>query len=114
MTDAARRAYLTLGRGFVLLGVAIAAVSIVDALANLGFFRGSPLGTAVFVTLVGVALLWTVRQADAQRAAEAAEAADAPAEADASAGAPPGADPRAARGRARPEPSAEEPEGRRP
>lgn len=73
MTDAARRAYLALGRGFVLVGVAIAALAIVDAVANLGFFRGSPLGTAVFLALVGGALLWTVRQADAQRAEEAAE-----------------------------------------
>lgn len=75
MTDAARRAYLALGRGFVLVGVAIAALAIVDVVANLGFFRGSPLGTAVFLAVVGGALLWTVRQADAQRAEEAAEAA---------------------------------------
>lgn len=74
MTDAARRAYLALGRGFVLLGMVIAVLAIADAVANLGFFRGSPLGTALFLALVGGALLWTVRQADAQRAEE--EAAD--------------------------------------
>ena len=68
MTDAARRAYLALGRGFVLVGVVIAALAIADAVAGLGFFRGSPLGTAVFLALVGGLLLWTVRQADAQRA----------------------------------------------
>lgn len=73
MSDAARRTYLALGRGFVLVGVAIAALAIADVVANLGFFRGSPLGTAIFLTLVGGALLWTVRQADAQRAEEAAE-----------------------------------------
>ena len=73
MTDAARRAYLALGRGFVLVGVVIAALAIADAVADLGFFRGSPLGTAAFLALVGGALLWTVRQADAQRAEEAAE-----------------------------------------
>lgn len=73
MTDAARRVYLALGRGFVVVGVVIAALAIADAVADLGFFRGSPLGTAVFLTLVGGALLWTVRQADAQRAEQAAE-----------------------------------------
>ena len=67
MTDAARRTYLALGRGFVVVGVAIAVLAIADLVANLGFFRGGPLGTAVFLTLVGGALLWTVRQADAQR-----------------------------------------------
>ena len=73
MTDTARRAYLALGRGFLVVGLAIAAVAILDAVASLGFFRGSPLGTALFLSLVGGALLWTVRQADAQRALEAAE-----------------------------------------
>ena len=69
MTDAARRAYLALGRGFVLVGIVIAVLAIADAVADLGFFRGSPLGTALFLSLVGGALIWTVRQADAQRAA---------------------------------------------
>lgn len=77
MTDAARRTYLALGRGFVVVGVAIAVLAIADLVANLGFFRGGPLGTAVFLTLVGGALLWTVRQADAQRAEAGEEAADA-------------------------------------
>jgi len=72
VTDAARNAYLALGRGFVLVGVAIATLAIVDAVANLDLFRGSPLGTALFLALIGSALLWTVRQADAQRAEEAA------------------------------------------
>ncbi len=78
MTDAARRAYLALGRGFLVVGVVIAALAIADAVANLGFFRGSPLGTALFLALIGGALLWTVRQADAQRAQD--DAADAAAE----------------------------------
>ena len=76
MTDAARRTYLALGRGFLLVGVVIAALAIADAVANLGFFRGSPLGTAVFLALVGGALLWTVRQADAQRAEDDADEAE--------------------------------------
>ena len=76
MTDTARRAYLALGRGFVLVGLVIAVLAIADAVASLGFFQGSPLGTAVFLAVIGGALLWTVRQADAQRAEEAAEEAD--------------------------------------
>ncbi len=80
MTDAARRVYLAMGRGFVLVGVVIAALAIADAVANLGFFRGSPLGTAVFLALIGGGLLWTVRQADAQRDQDAAADADAAAE----------------------------------
>ena len=73
MTAAARRAYLALGRGFVLVGVVIAALAIADAVADLGFFQGNPLGTAVFLSLIGGALLWTVRQADAQRDQDAAD-----------------------------------------
>ncbi len=80
MTDAARRTYLALGRGFLVVGVVIAAVAIADVVANLGFFRGSPLGTAIFLAAIGGALLWTVRQADAQRAQEAADGAEADAE----------------------------------
>jgi hypothetical protein len=83
VTETARRAYLALGRGFVLVGLAIAALAIADAVASLGFFQGSPLGTAVFLALIGAALLWTVRQADAQRAAEEVEDASAVAPEDA-------------------------------
>ncbi|MDF1524202.1 MAG: hypothetical protein P1P87_15465 [Trueperaceae bacterium] len=71
MTDPARRAYLALGRGFLILGGAIAALAIADAALALGLFRGSPLGTALFLAVVGGLLVWTVRQADAQRAADA-------------------------------------------
>ncbi len=74
MTDSARSVYRAMGRGFLLVGVAIAALAIADAAFDLGFFRGSPLGTAIFLALVGSALLWTVRQADAQRAADAEDA----------------------------------------
>ena len=77
MTDAARRTYLALGRGFLVVGVVIAALAIADAVASLGFFRGSPLGTAIFLAAIGGALLWTVRQADAQRPEQAADASEA-------------------------------------
>ena len=72
MTEAARRTYLVLGRGFLLVGTVIATLAVADLVADLGFFRGSPLGTALFLALVGGALIWTVRQADAQRARDAA------------------------------------------
>lgn len=85
MTDAARRTYLGLGRGFVAVGLAIAALAVADAAFDLAFFRGSPIGTALFLALVGAALLWTVRQADAERARRDADLAadDAAADADA-------------------------------
>jgi hypothetical protein len=70
VTDPARRAYLALGRGFLVVGGAIAALAIADAALALGLFRGSPLGTAVFLAVVGGLLVWTVRQADAARASE--------------------------------------------
>jgi hypothetical protein len=72
VTDPARRAYLALGRGFLILGGAIAAASIADAAFALDLFQGSPLGTALFLAVVGGLLVWTVRQADAERAADAA------------------------------------------
>ena len=71
MTDPARRAYLALGRGFLALGGAIAALAVADAALALGLFRGSPLGTALFLAVVGGLLVWTVRQADAAKAEEA-------------------------------------------
>ena len=73
MTDAARRTYLALGRGFLVVGVVIAGLAVLDAAAKLDLFRCLPFGTAAFLVLVGGALLWTVRQADAQRAEEDAE-----------------------------------------
>lgn len=73
MTDTARRTYLGLGRGFLGVGLAVAAFALLDAALDLGFFRGSPLGTALFLALVGALLLWTVRQADAERARRAAD-----------------------------------------
>lgn len=75
MTDTARRTYLGLGRGFLGVGLAVAAFALVDAALDLGFFRGSPLGTALFLATIGALLLWTVRQADAERARRAADAA---------------------------------------
>lgn len=67
MTDTARRAYLGLGYGFLALGLLVAALAVADVVAGLGLFRGSPLGTASFLAVIGGLLLWTVRQADAQR-----------------------------------------------
>ncbi|MFO8149040.1 MAG: hypothetical protein R6T93_01980 [Trueperaceae bacterium] len=65
MTDASRRVYLGLGRAFVAIGGIVALGSVLDGVLGWGFFRGSPLGTAVFLVLIGALLLWTVRQADA-------------------------------------------------
>ncbi len=65
MTDASRRAYLGLGRAFVVIGGVVAVGSVLDAAFAWGFFSGSPLGTAAFLALIGGLLLWTVRQADA-------------------------------------------------
>jgi len=68
MTDGARRAYVALGRGFVVLGLAVAALAVADGALDLGLFDRSPFGSALFLAVVGGLLLWTVRQADAQRA----------------------------------------------
>jgi hypothetical protein len=76
MTDASRRVYLGLGRAFVAIGGIVALGSVLDRAFGWGFFRGSPVGTAAFLVLIGALLLWTVRQADA-RPAPASAAADA-------------------------------------
>jgi len=76
MTDASRRAYLGLGRAFVTIGGAVAVASVLDRAFGWGFFSGSPLGTAGFLALIGVLLLWTVRQADAAPAPAGVEPAD--------------------------------------
>ena len=69
MTDSARRVYLGLGRAFVAIGGTVALASLLDRIGGWGFFRGSPVGTAALLVAVGAALLWTVAQADRQRAA---------------------------------------------
>ncbi len=83
MTDASRRAYLGLGYGFLVLGLVVAALAVLDLVVGLDLFRGSPLGTALFLALIGGLLVWTVRQADGQRrAAEGAVAAEVDGEAE--------------------------------
>jgi len=77
MTDASRRAYLGLGRAFVAVGAVVAVGSVLDRALGWGFFSGSPLGTAGFLALIGVLLLWTVRQADAAHAHTEADKAEA-------------------------------------
>ena len=76
MTDAARKVYVALGRAFVGIGGGVALLSLVDRAAGWGFFRASPVGTAAFLVVVGVLLLWTVRQAD-RAAARSGGASDA-------------------------------------
>jgi hypothetical protein len=80
MTAAARRTYVALGRAFVGIGGMVALVSLLDRVFAWGFFRGSPVGTAAFLVVVGVLLLWTVRQDEARR--DAAPAPDPDADAD--------------------------------
>ena len=76
MTESSRRVYLGLGRAFVALGGSVALASLVDRIAGLGFFQGSPVGTAALLVVVGAALLWTVAQADREGAADEPGAAD--------------------------------------
>ena len=64
MTDASRRVYLALGRAFVAIGAGVALASLLDRMLGWGFFRGSPVGTAAFLVVIGALLLWTVSQAD--------------------------------------------------
>jgi len=64
VTETSRRVYLGLGRAFVAIGGGMAFASLLDRAAGWGFFRASPVGTAAFLVVIGVLLLWTVRQAD--------------------------------------------------
>jgi hypothetical protein len=64
MNAASRRTYLALGRAFVAIGGMVALISLLDRAFAWGFFRGSPVGTAAFLVVVGALLLWTVRQDD--------------------------------------------------
>jgi len=69
MTDAARRVYRTMGRGFLVVGGGVVGASLVDRLLTLDLFRGSPLGTGLLLVVIGALLLQTVAQADRQRGA---------------------------------------------
>ena len=68
MNVASRRTYLGLGRAFVAIGGMVALISLMDRAFGWGFFRGSPVGTAAFLVVVGALLLWTVRQDDGRAA----------------------------------------------
>lgn len=76
MNAASRRTYLALGRAFVAIGGMVALVSLLDRAFGWGFFRGSPVGTAAFLVVVGALLLWTVRQDDGPSDPAAAPASD--------------------------------------
>jgi hypothetical protein len=76
MNAASRRTYVALGRAFVGIGGMVALISLLDRAFAWGFFRGSPVGTAAFLVVVGVLLLWTVRQDDPRGDASPAPAPD--------------------------------------
>ena len=76
MNAASRRTYVALGRAFVGIGGMVALISLLDRAFAWGFFRGSPVGTAAFLVVVGALLLWTVRQDDLRGDASPAPAPD--------------------------------------
>jgi hypothetical protein len=63
VTDRSRRAYLGLARLFLVVGSAVGLVGALDALLGLELFRGSPVGTALFLLVIGGLLHWTATTA---------------------------------------------------
>jgi hypothetical protein len=53
-----------MGRGFLLVAGVVVGVSLVDRLFDLDLFRGSPLGTGLFLGVIGGLLLQTVAQVE--------------------------------------------------
>ena len=62
ITPKARRVYRNMGIGFVGIGAVFAGVSLAERLFNFTYFSGNVLPVALFLSLIGVALLWTVKQ----------------------------------------------------
>ncbi len=77
MNEDSRRVYIGLGRAFVAVGGIVAVGSVMDRVFGWGFFRGSPVGTALFLVAIGALLLWTVRQADSRPTSEPGTTAEA-------------------------------------
>lgn len=61
MDDERRRVYRALGWGFVVVGLVFAALSVAERFLQLGLLRGNALSVALFLIVIGVALLMTVR-----------------------------------------------------
>jgi hypothetical protein len=63
VTDRSRSAYLGLAKLFLVVGGAVGLMGVVDVLFSVELFRGSPVGTAVFLLAIGGLLHWTASTA---------------------------------------------------
>jgi hypothetical protein len=64
VTDAARKVYLGMARLFLLIGAVVGLVGLGDQVIGLDVFRGSPIGTALFLLTIGGVLHWTATTAE--------------------------------------------------
>lgn len=62
MDEKMRRTYRRIGWVFVLVGAGFLALELLQEFLKLELFRGNPLRVSLLVTVIGAALLWTVRE----------------------------------------------------
>ncbi len=62
MKDETRRVYRIFAIGFIVIGGVFALLAVAEAFFAVGLLRGNALPVALFIGLIGVALLVTVRQ----------------------------------------------------
>jgi hypothetical protein len=65
VTENSRRAYLGLSKLFLAVGGVAAVMGAADRVLGLEIFRGSPVGTSLFLLVVGGLLHWTATTAKA-------------------------------------------------
>lgn len=68
MDKKTRAVYKTLGTAFIVIGLGFIAVTLAERLFRFEFFSGNALPVAVFLGLIGAALLYTVKQIDEDEA----------------------------------------------
>lgn len=64
MTDGSRKVYLGMARLFLLIGAVVGLLGLGDQVIGLDVFRGSPIGTALFLLAIGGLLHWTATTAE--------------------------------------------------
>lgn len=61
MDDRRRAAYRSIAIAFLLIGIGVILVTVLESLLGFDFFQGDPTWVGIFIASIGALLWWTVR-----------------------------------------------------
>ena len=61
MDDRRRAAYRSIAFAFLIIGLGVIVVSVLESLLGFDFFRGDPRWVGIFIAAIGALLWWTAR-----------------------------------------------------